>query len=158
MDYLHPDAVSQRILKGDADLGIVSFPRAAGEFTVVPWLEQKMVIVLPPGHPPAPCNGSDGCRSPEVLAGEPFVGFCSDLRIRRQIDRWLKTAGFRLTWYMSLTIASTSSGPSRRGRVLRSFPNQRYEAKWPEDPWSLSTPAPLTGNARWDSFIAAIVN
>jgi len=93
VDYLHPDAVSQRILNGDADLGIVSFPRAAGEFTVVPWLEQKMVIVLPPGHPQAPCNGSDGCRSPEVLASEPFVGFCSDLRIRRQIDRWLKTAG-----------------------------------------------------------------
>ena len=93
VDYLHPAAVSQRILDGDADLGIVSFPRAAGEFTVVPWLEQKMVIVLPPGHLQAPCNGSDGCRSPEVLAGEPFGGFCSDLRIRRQIDRWLKTAG-----------------------------------------------------------------
>ena len=93
VDYLHPDAVAQRILDGDADLGIVSFPRAAGEFTVVPWLEQKMVIVLPPDHPQAPRNGSDGCRSPEVLASEPFVGFCSDLRIRRQIDRWLKTAG-----------------------------------------------------------------
>jgi len=93
VDYLHPDAVAERILDGDADLGIVAFPRAGGEFTVVPWLEQKMVIVLPPGHPQAPRNGSDACRSPEVIDGEPFVGFCGGLRVRRQIDRWLKAAG-----------------------------------------------------------------
>ncbi len=93
VDYLHPDAVAQQILDGDADLGIVSFPRAGGEFTVVPWLEQKMVIVLPPGHSQAPRNGSDACRSPEVIDGEPFVGFCGGLQVRRQIDRWLKAAG-----------------------------------------------------------------
>ena len=50
LDYLHPEEVAERVLAGDADLGIVSFPRAGGDFTVVPWLEQDMSIVVSPGH------------------------------------------------------------------------------------------------------------
>ena len=93
LDYLHPEEVSQRVLSGGADLGIVSFPRGGGDFTVIPWLEQPMSIVVPPGHPLASRNGSSSSASPSLISGESFVGFCSDLRVRRRIDRWLKSAG-----------------------------------------------------------------
>jgi DNA-binding transcriptional LysR family regulator len=93
VDYLHPEEVSERVLSGEADLGIVSFPRGGGDFTVVGWLEQSMSIVVSPDHHLASRNGSSGPVSVEWLDGESFVGFCSDLRVRRRIDRWLKSAG-----------------------------------------------------------------
>lgn len=93
LDYLHPEEVAERVLDGEADLGIVSFPRAGGDFTVVPWLEQAMSIVVPPDHRLASRNGTSGPAAPALIDGEPFVGFCGDLRVRRRIDRWLKTAG-----------------------------------------------------------------
>jgi len=93
VDYLHPGEVAERVLAGEADLGIVSFPRSGGDFTVVPWLEQAMSIVVPPDHHLASRNGSSGPASVEWIDGESFVGFCADLRVRRRIDRWLKAAG-----------------------------------------------------------------
>ncbi|MED5398946.1 MAG: LysR family transcriptional regulator [Planctomycetota bacterium] len=93
LDYLHPEEVAERVRAGDADLGIVSFPRGGGDFTVVPWLEQSMTIAVPPDHHLASRNGSSGPASVDLIDGEPFVGFCGDLRVRRRIDRWLKSAG-----------------------------------------------------------------
>ncbi|MBQ16355.1 MAG: transcriptional regulator [Planctomycetaceae bacterium] len=88
VDYVHPDEVYRSVQDGEADLGIVSFPRA-GEFQVVPWKEQPMTIVVPPQHRFA----SQSILPLDDLNGETFVGFCRDLKVRRQIDKWLKAAG-----------------------------------------------------------------
>ena len=50
LDYLHPDDVYTRILNDECDLGIVSFPRVGGEIASIPWQNQEMVLVVPPGH------------------------------------------------------------------------------------------------------------
>lgn len=86
LDYVHPDEVYRRVEEGEADLGIVSFPRSGGDFAAIPWQEQRMQLVVSPDHELA------GRRHEQVgvLAGEPFVGFCRELKVRRQIDRWLK--------------------------------------------------------------------
>ncbi len=94
LDYLHPDEVYSRILNDECDLGIVSFPRVGGEIASIPWQNQEMVLVVPPGH-------RHGGREPfrtqssrfRQLDGETFVGFTSELTIRKQIDRWFKQAG-----------------------------------------------------------------
>jgi DNA-binding transcriptional LysR family regulator len=89
LDYLHPDEVYSRILDDESDLGIVSFPRAGNEIASDPWQNQEMVLVVPNGHRLA----GRASVTPAELDAEAFVGFTSELTIRRQIDRWFKQAG-----------------------------------------------------------------
>lgn len=83
LDYAHPDELYSRILRDEADLGIVSFPRDGGEIGCIEWLSQKMVLVTPPNHPLA------GQMSVSIreLENRPFVAFTTDLTIRRETDK-----------------------------------------------------------------------
>jgi len=86
MEYLHPNQVSQKVLDGSADLGLLSFPGRAKELTVLPWREEEMVVACAPGHPLA---GSQSVP-PARLDGEKYVAFDKALVIRREIDRFLR--------------------------------------------------------------------
>ncbi len=88
LEYLHPEAVYDRVLSDAPDIGLVSFPKDGGEIGCIPWLEQDMVLVVPPAHRLA----GKSWTSVSELKGENFVGFTTELTIRRQIDRWLKQA------------------------------------------------------------------
>jgi len=88
IEYLHPDEVYQRVVSDDADLGLVSFPRDGGELTSIPWQKQPMALVVSPGHPLSRRRSV----SVQELSGERFIGFASDLTIRKQIARWLRRA------------------------------------------------------------------
>jgi DNA-binding transcriptional LysR family regulator len=91
LEYLHPDAVYSRVLNDEADLGIVSFPRVGGEIASIAWQNQEMVLVVPPGHRHAAGPHFEEPSIPvQALDGETFVGFTSELTIRKQIDRWFK--------------------------------------------------------------------
>ncbi len=86
LDYLHPDDVYSRVIQKQADLGIVSFPRDGGEVSCIHWQNQPMVVAVYPDHPLA----NQTSVSVNELAGESYVTFVSELRIRRRIDRWLR--------------------------------------------------------------------
>jgi len=86
LEYLHPDEVYERVLSDEADLGLVSFPRDGGEISSIDWQEQEMVVVVAPGHRLA----DRGSINVAELDGEEFVGFTTELTIRKNIDRWLK--------------------------------------------------------------------
>lgn len=88
LEYLHPEEVYDRVTQDAADIGLVSFPKDGGEIGCIPWLEQEMVLVVPPVHRLA---GEDWAQASE-MNGEKFVGFTTELTIRRQIDRWLRQA------------------------------------------------------------------
>ena len=87
--YRHPDEVYEAVRTGEAQLGIVSFPREGGEFASLPWQEQEMAVVVPPSHRFA---GLESVHAAD-LDGEDFVTFDSGLAVRKHIDRWLRTAG-----------------------------------------------------------------
>ena len=89
IEYRHPDEVYEAVRSGEAHLGLVSFPRDGGEFASRPWQEQEMAVVVPPSHRFA---SRDAIPAAE-LDGEEFVTFDSGLAVRRQIDRWLRSAG-----------------------------------------------------------------
>lgn len=86
LEYLHPDKVYAQLHDDEADLGLVSFPKNGGEFVSLDWQEQSMVLVAPPDHPLA------GRKSISIsdLNDEAYVGFTTDLTIRREVDRRLK--------------------------------------------------------------------
>src|SRR6476646_8254732 len=51
VEYLHPDRVTQRVLEGAADFGLVAFPQKTSKLVALPWREEEMVVVGAPQHP-----------------------------------------------------------------------------------------------------------
>lgn len=90
IDYLHPDEVYRRVSADEADLGLVSFPKEGGEFTAQEWQQQPMVLVVPLDHKLVDEGREQSGVPVQALEGEDFVCFTEELKIRRQIDRWLK--------------------------------------------------------------------
>lgn len=86
IEYLHPTRVIESVLHGDAELGLVSFPKKWPELTVIPWREEEMVLAVHPSHRLA------GLAEVEAkqLDGETFVGFEAALPIRQAVDRFLR--------------------------------------------------------------------
>ena len=86
LEYLHPTRVVERVAAGEADLGLISYPRKWPELTVIPWREEVMVLAVHPSHRFAGREAVDV----RELDGEPFVAFDGELSIRRAIDRCLR--------------------------------------------------------------------
>ncbi len=86
LEYLHPSRVLERVIHGEAELGLLSYPRKWPELNVLTWREEPMVVTVHPGHRFAG-RASVGVSE---LEGEPFVAFDPDLSIRRAIDRYLR--------------------------------------------------------------------
>jgi DNA-binding transcriptional LysR family regulator len=89
LEYQHPHRVYDAVEKDQADIGLVSYPRASRTIEAIPWREEPMVLVCAPTH-----RLADRDRIQlEELAGENMVGFYSDLTIRHEIDRVLAEHG-----------------------------------------------------------------
>lgn len=86
IEYLRPEKVYEAVVSDHADLGLVSYPEATREITVLPWREEQMVLAVSPYDPLA--------RKEEILPqdlhGVDFVSFDEDLPIRRDVDRFLR--------------------------------------------------------------------
>ena len=91
--YLRPEKVYSAVLSDEADLGLVSYPEASREITVIPWRQEQMVLAAAPGHPLA-CSGRVDL---EDLNGVDFIGFDEDLPIRREVDRFLREHAIAVT-------------------------------------------------------------
>jgi DNA-binding transcriptional LysR family regulator len=89
LEYLHPSRVLERVISGDAELGLVSYPKKWPDLNVITWREEPMMLAVHPSHRFAH-RQSVVIRE---LDGEAFVGFDSDLSIRRAIDRFLRRHG-----------------------------------------------------------------
>ncbi|MEZ6055253.1 MAG: LysR family transcriptional regulator [Planctomycetaceae bacterium] len=86
LDYAQPDEVYARIQRDEADLGIVSFPKDGGDIGCIDWIEQEMVLVVPPEHR----LSEQVSVILEQIEGEAFIAFTADLTIRRATDRLLR--------------------------------------------------------------------
>jgi DNA-binding transcriptional LysR family regulator len=89
MDYQHPSRVVDAVRSGDADLGLISFPRKWSDLVVIPWRDEPMVLAVHPEHPLADREAVEVAD----LVGLRLVGFDPTLAIRRAIDRFLKAHG-----------------------------------------------------------------
>jgi DNA-binding transcriptional LysR family regulator len=86
LEYLHPNRVVERVTSGEAELGLLSYPKKWPELTVRTWREENMVLAVDPGHRLA--NRTSVPVS--ELGGESFIAFDTELGIRRAIDRFLR--------------------------------------------------------------------
>jgi DNA-binding transcriptional LysR family regulator len=88
LEYLHPHRVCEVVESGDADLGIVSYPKETDALVALPWRSEPMVVVCHPQHRLA----RDKSTPLKAIAGESFVAFEVGLAIREAIDRALVRA------------------------------------------------------------------
>lgn len=89
LEYLHPDRIIQAVEKDQADIGLISYPKAQRSLKVRLWREEPMVLVCAPDHRLAASTRIEL----EQLAGLTMVGFEQGLTIRREIDRVLQARG-----------------------------------------------------------------
>jgi len=89
LEYLHPERVLEAVENGEADIGVVSYPRSTRTIHAEPWREEPMVLACAPGHPFA--GRHDIPLS--ALDGQAMVSFDPDLVIRHEIDRVLAAHG-----------------------------------------------------------------
>lgn len=85
LDYLHPDNVYAAVESEQADLGIVSFPERSRRLSVIPWRDEKLVVVVSPDHALAKL---DEVKLSD-LDGEAMIAFQRGLKVRDAIDRRL---------------------------------------------------------------------
>ena len=89
LEYLHPERVLECVEQGEADIGVVSYPRSTRTVHAEPWREEPMVLVCAPGHPFARRETIQLA----ALEGQAMVSFDPDLVIRHDIDRVLAARG-----------------------------------------------------------------
>jgi DNA-binding transcriptional LysR family regulator len=89
LEYLHPERVLESVERGDADIGIVSYPRSTRTIEAEPWREEPIVLACAPANPFA---GRVQVSLAE-LHGQRLVGFDQDLVIRHEIDRAIAARG-----------------------------------------------------------------
>lgn len=87
IEYLHPERVCERVLNGEVNLGIISFPQHRRGLAVIPWRAEPMVLACQPRHPLAKQKTVTYAQ----LAGQLYVGFDPELVIGRRVERHLKS-------------------------------------------------------------------
>lgn len=88
LQYLHPEQVLERVADEEVDLGLMSFAPRRADLVCETWQDQPIVVVVNPTHRLADRKSLQVVE----LDGEQLVSFTSELRMRQEIDRWLKQA------------------------------------------------------------------
>jgi DNA-binding transcriptional LysR family regulator len=86
LEFLRPNKVYEAVLNSEVDLGVVSYPGASAEISIIPLRSETMVLVCRPDHALAHRKAVTA----EHFRDEQFVGFDRDLLIRKEIDRYLR--------------------------------------------------------------------
>jgi len=98
IEYARSNRIYEEVQKGDADLGIVAYPSRHAQVVLIPYREDRLVLICPPSHPLAKHQSV----SIKKLDGQDFVGFERDLPTRKETDRILRRNGVDVRYKMEL--------------------------------------------------------
>jgi DNA-binding transcriptional LysR family regulator len=96
VEYLRPERIYDAVLADQADLGLVSYPESNKEMTALPWRKERMMVAVAPSHPLA----GKAVLSLADLAHRDFVAFDDDLRVGREVRRFLRDSGAQVNLVM----------------------------------------------------------
>lgn len=86
VEYRRSNLVYEDILQNSVDLGMVAFPQRLRQLDVIPFLEDRLVLICNPDHPLAQRESVD---IPD-LEEERFIGFDQDIPTRKATDQMFK--------------------------------------------------------------------
>jgi DNA-binding transcriptional LysR family regulator len=125
VEYLRPEKIYEYVAQDRADIGLVSYPEPTRELAVIPWRLEEMVVAAAPGHP---LTRQREAR-PEDLNGVDFVGFDEDLPIRREVDRYLRSAGVEVNVSMHFDNLQTIKEAVALGAGISIIPERIMRAE-----------------------------
>jgi DNA-binding transcriptional LysR family regulator len=125
VEYLRPDKIYEAVLADRADLGLVSYPEAGRDLTVLPWREERMSAAMCPTHRLAKAREILPCD----LEGENFIAFDEDLSIRRQVDRFLRDNSVAVTVAMQFDNIQTIKEAVELGTGIAILPDCTVQAE-----------------------------
>ncbi|MGH9769025.1 MAG: LysR family transcriptional regulator [Blastocatellia bacterium] len=96
IEYSGADKVYEACLNNTIDFGIVALPLRRPNLAVIPFRDDKLVVVCNPEHRLARRRRT----SVEALAGEDFIAFERDIPTRKTIDRILKQHKVKVNYVM----------------------------------------------------------
>jgi DNA-binding transcriptional LysR family regulator len=103
LEYSRSSKILEEVLSGRIDLGIVAYPNRRPQISVIPFREDRLVLVCAPHHPLARRQS----LALSELDGEAFVGFERDIPTRRALDRILKRKNVTVRYVMELDNVDT---------------------------------------------------
>lgn len=103
LNYRRSDQVYDDVIMGQADLGLVAYPQPRAGVDIVPFREDKLVVVLPPGHALA----TKQKISMSALAGLPFITFDREAPTRKAIDKLFRDKGIDIVPAMEMDNVET---------------------------------------------------
>lgn len=90
--FCHPDEVYRLVEQGSVDFGVVSYPQQSRTILTTHWREEPMLLVASGFHRLAQRD----LVTPEDLGLESLIAFAPNLRIRHEIDRYLRQLGITM--------------------------------------------------------------
>lgn len=103
LNYRRSDQVYDDVILGAADIGLVAYPQPRAGVDIVPFREDKMALVMPPGHPLA----GKGKVAMTAIAGLPFIAFDREAPSRKGIDKLFRDKGLEINPTMEMDNVET---------------------------------------------------
>jgi DNA-binding transcriptional LysR family regulator len=103
LNYRRSDQVYDDVILGAADLGLVAYPTPRAGVDVIPFREDKLAAIFPPGHPLA----SKQKVSIQAVAAGPFIAFDREAPSRRGIDKLFHDKGLEVAPSMEMDNVET---------------------------------------------------
>jgi DNA-binding transcriptional LysR family regulator len=89
VEYRRSNLVYEDILHNSVDLGLIAYPSQQRQIEVIPFLEDKLVLICNPDHELA----NQSSLSISDLKGQKFIGFDQDIPTRKATDQMFRQAG-----------------------------------------------------------------
>ncbi len=103
LNYRRSDQVYDDVILGSAEIGIVAYPQPRAGVDILPFREDKLTVVVPPGHPLA----SKSKVALTALSGVPFISFDREAPTRKAIDRVFREKNLTLNPVMEMDNVET---------------------------------------------------
>lgn len=89
VEYRRSNLVYEDIIHNSVDLGLIAYPAKQRQIEVIPFLEDRLVVICNPDHP----LSDRSSISVNELASEKFIGFDQDIPTRKATDQMFRQAG-----------------------------------------------------------------
>jgi DNA-binding transcriptional LysR family regulator len=98
LEYDRASSVYDQVLRGNVDFGIVAYPTARAQITVIEFRSDRLLIACAPGHPL-----TERGRVPVgALDGEKFIGFEKGIPTRMALDRLFRSKNINVQYVAEL--------------------------------------------------------
>jgi LysR family transcriptional regulator, transcriptional activator of the cysJI operon len=93
IEYRRSNLVYEDILHNSVDFGMVAFPQKLRQIEIIPFRDDRLVLITHPNHPLGKSTEVDI----KTLAGQKFIGFDPDIPTRKAIDQIFRDHKLEIT-------------------------------------------------------------